>query len=586
MRFKTFFLINLVFLFLIFSFNSINALTWQTDYSTISVNTSDFWDNLDTPADINIPNYETDPIFSANFTNMQIDCVAGNYTYGVYGNGTLKCRSDASGAAAETDPYWTANYTTIFKGLINNASYLRTDNATYDTYASNVSRNWTLNAYNNWNTAWLSTYNLTYLGSVNNASYLSTYNLTYHNYATNVSRNYTLDAYNNWNTAWLSTYNATYLGSVNNASYLSTYNSSYHTHTSSTGADHSYIDQDVTNGASPEYFSILFELGSGNELTLRGSGDGSSTLTFDTNDVSRTITLSGSPTLSNWFNQDVRTTATPTFVGTLFDWTQDYLITNRGGLVMAFQGRTSGQYSSYDFYTKDGDGTDPLYFQWFAKGTPASLTDAEWLGFFYSSSDREFWLRSRALNDGTLMPIVIYTVGNTDQLKIDVEGEIYMAQAVDDALSNLRDAKWDSATGQLGYDSSSIRYKENVKNMTDEMSEKIYQLRPITFDKIDGAKNQIGLTAEEVNELFPQCVFYKREEVWGICEDEQFGDYECVKSYKLEINKTTGKPIPEGINSECLISPLIQITQNLNQENQMLKDELCIFDNHFSWCVK
>ena len=53
---------------------------------------------------------ELDPKWSANFTNMVTDCPGGNYSYGMYDNGTWKCRSDVSGAGAETDPYWTANY--------------------------------------------------------------------------------------------------------------------------------------------------------------------------------------------------------------------------------------------------------------------------------------------------------------------------------------------------------------------------------------------------------------------------------------------------------------------------------------------
>ena len=49
----------------------------------------------------------------------------------------------------------------------------------------------------------------TYLGN-SNASYLSTYNSTYAGYLNNVSRNWTLDTYNNWNLTWSSTYNETY----------------------------------------------------------------------------------------------------------------------------------------------------------------------------------------------------------------------------------------------------------------------------------------------------------------------------------------------------------------------------------------
>jgi len=46
---------------------------------------------------------EIDPIFAANFTNMQVDCPAGNYSYGIFGNGTLKCRNDETGAGASVD---------------------------------------------------------------------------------------------------------------------------------------------------------------------------------------------------------------------------------------------------------------------------------------------------------------------------------------------------------------------------------------------------------------------------------------------------------------------------------------------------
>lgn len=48
---------------------------------------------------------ETDPYFTANFSNMQTDCPDGNYTYGIYPNGTLKCRDDikGEGSASSSD---------------------------------------------------------------------------------------------------------------------------------------------------------------------------------------------------------------------------------------------------------------------------------------------------------------------------------------------------------------------------------------------------------------------------------------------------------------------------------------------------
>jgi len=38
---------------------------------------------------------ESDPVWASNHTNMQVDCGAGLYSYGIYENGTLKCRVDS-----------------------------------------------------------------------------------------------------------------------------------------------------------------------------------------------------------------------------------------------------------------------------------------------------------------------------------------------------------------------------------------------------------------------------------------------------------------------------------------------------------
>ena len=48
----------------------------------------------------NVVNTESDPKWSANFTNMIVDCPGGNYSYGLHVNGSLKCRSDIDTTAA------------------------------------------------------------------------------------------------------------------------------------------------------------------------------------------------------------------------------------------------------------------------------------------------------------------------------------------------------------------------------------------------------------------------------------------------------------------------------------------------------
>jgi hypothetical protein len=67
-----------------------------------------------------------------------------------------------------------------------------------------------------------------------------------------------------------------------------------------------------------------------------------------------------------------------------------------------------------------------------------------------------------------------------------------------------------SATGQLIRDSSSIRYKNNVKSLDLDIS-KLSKLRPVSFNyKSDNASN-IGLIAEEVDEVLPELINYNED---------------------------------------------------------------------------
>jgi Chaperone of endosialidase len=72
-----------------------------------------------------------------------------------------------------------------------------------------------------------------------------------------------------------------------------------------------------------------------------------------------------------------------------------------------------------------------------------------------------------------------------------------------------------SSSGQLGVVSSSRRYKEDIEPMGD-ISEQLYQLRPVTFrykqSNADGQKPaQIGLIAEEVAGVLPELVVYNSD---------------------------------------------------------------------------
>jgi hypothetical protein len=67
-----------------------------------------------------------------------------------------------------------------------------------------------------------------------------------------------------------------------------------------------------------------------------------------------------------------------------------------------------------------------------------------------------------------------------------------------------------SSTGQLGTVSSSIKYKENVKDL--QGSEIIYKLRPVEFkykQNTDSDKTSIGLIAEECESVYPEMCIYQ-----------------------------------------------------------------------------
>ena len=92
--------------------------------------------------------------------------------------------------------------------------------------------------------------------------------------------------------------------------------------------------------------------------------------------------------------------------------------------------------------------------------------------------------------------------GARQQNKCFVAGIRGITTGVADAITVLIDS-----AHQLGTASSSIRFKENVRDLGEE-SELLYKLRPVTFNYIsdDTKSKQYGLIAEEVIEHFPRLV--------------------------------------------------------------------------------
>jgi len=109
--------------------------------------------------------------------------------------------------------------------------------------------------------------------------------------------------------------------------------------------------------------------------------------------------------------------------------------------------------------------------------------------------------------------------GNKQQNKCFIAGIRGITTSVADAVAVLIDS-----SHQLGTASSSIRYKENVKDMADESSI-VMKLRPVTFNfKKHPDVPAWGLIAEEVAETFPQLAVYNED-----------GSAETVKYHEIAV---------------------------------------------------
>jgi len=128
----------------------------------------------------------------------------------------------------------------------------------------------------------------------------------------------------------------------------------------------------------------------------------------------------------------------------------------------------------------------------------------------------------------------------------------------------------------------------NIREIDEDDIDKFLQVDVFEYDIINGSKNNIGVSAEQINELFPnkRLVYFKREPIYGIDETLATPNTTGIIGYKTAINETTGEPIPEGVYYDKLFALGMEVTQNLNDKINVIEDELCSKDQNHSWCPK
>jgi hypothetical protein len=192
-------------------------------------------------------------------------------------------------------------------------------------------------------------------------------------------------------------------------------------------------------------------------------------------------------------------------------------------------------------------------------------TDAE-ISFLDGASSR--WSLG---NDGSNSNLTIRTGTGlfgtaADRLAIDQAGNVYLPDVYDATVTSSRDLEIQS-DGKIGYVSSSIDYKENVKDTSEADYLKLLSLRPRVYDRVDGSvQGEWGLVAEEVDALnlpIPNLVSYKRIETAATDEN----GVEVVEFVE-------DKQKPETVNYSRLIPFLLDGLKRQQAEIDAIKGRL------------
>lgn len=101
----------------------------------------------------------------------------------------------------------------------------------------------------------------------------------------------------------------------------------------------------------------------------------------------------------------------------------------------------------------------------------------------------------------------------------------------------------------VGPCSSSLRYKENVQDVTQEETNRIMDLRPVSFDWKNDGRRDYGMIAEELAQVFPEIAEYNSE--------------------KTEVN---------GINYRHLTAILVAHNQSMQKEINDLRQRLEVLE--------
>jgi hypothetical protein len=133
------------------------------------------------------------------------------------------------------------------------------------------------------------------------------------------------------------------------------------------------------------------------------------------------------------------------------------------------------------------------------------------------------------------------TTDGSSRMRIDSAGRIYFYSLAASAGTNA--LRWSTSTGQVTYDTSSARYKDNIRDSVYGLNH-VMQMRSAQFEYKDDGRSDVGFIAEEMQSIVPELV--------GLDKDGQ----------------------ADSVSYDRMVSVLVKAIQELKAEVDLLKAEV------------
>ena len=104
-------------------------------------------------------------------------------------------------------------------------------------------------------------------------------------------------------------------------------------------------------------------------------------------------------------------------------------------------------------------------------------------------------------------------LGSSNRFKVNASGHAFFPSLQSIGTGPLM--RISATTGELYEDTSSLQFKEQVEDLKLDTT-KIYDIQPRTYIRKSNKLEEIGLIAEEVNELIPEVICYKNKTPYAV----------------------------------------------------------------------